>query len=90
MIVHVNNISGIAHQLMADGKPCNRYIAIVRVSEFGIAGRREWFIRIVGPSVSAVEKKLVQYETNEQIDVPESDLYDKTGVKYGATRNTFS
>lgn len=86
MRMHVNSISSISHQLMADGLPCDRYIAFVKVSKRGLTGDGTFtgYLHIYGQTPTALQKQLQRFQTEwVDIDLKTDELYVKNGGRYG-------
>ena len=66
-----------------NGKPCNKYTATVSLVTVGLVGYQRYYLCLYGRTEAILERKLDRYRTDELIDVPEEDLLDKRGRKYG-------
>lgn len=75
MKVRVHNISGPAWQPVKDGKPYNKYVGTVELTdaEHVMFGRRYYMV-IANESKEQVEKNLDKYLIGEIINVPEDKL----------------
>ena len=84
MKLKVQFTSGPSHQTYANGKPCDRYVGTVYLTNAAYAcGWQRFTKQIIGKTEDAVKKALDKYHWESIVEIPESELDPAPRLKKG-------